>query len=109
MAHYIGYDLIQALAERPFDHRRDMRNILCPHPGCEEDEGHVWLCDKGHDRHAPNIVELPSGQTRMVCDKCFEGAHCENCDKPFVRWQLRDGFCGQCASVCRTVEAGEAW
>lgn len=108
MAHYIGYELIQALAERPLDHQRDMRNILCPHPGCEEDEGHVWLCDKGHDRHAPNIVELPSGETRMVCDGCVEIVECSNgCQVP--RWQTDvlegDRFCVKCQSH----EPGEGW
>ena len=129
-ADYVTPELINVLCEAPYNHERDTRafNVerilslsnaelanlrapVCPDPSCNECPCHREGCERyGCGRHSVDGVKLPSGAVKFVCARELEVIECDNCCKPFPRWQLvkvpdTGSFCAKCSHT----EIGSEW
>ncbi|HVJ15815.1 MAG TPA: hypothetical protein VM686_10240 [Polyangiaceae bacterium] len=121
MAHYIPYDLIQAFAERPYDHENDLRRAdvsrlvaltneqlanlrgyVCPE--CSDRDCQA-CCERCGDRHG-DMLEVKADRFRQVCLKCQAPTECASCEVSLPRYRLiKDDnyegggelFCEKCA------------
>lgn len=127
MSDYMGPELVQAFAERPLDHQRDLRPDSLAMVGrvlsltdqelanlrgdwcsdCGSRECDETTCDRC-GKHGGQLVEIPNPdpckmpRVRTVCQHCSRLRECASCSTVAPRYMLVD--CGEdifCAACCR--------